>query len=175
MHQHRELAVRINANFDGRIEVQTSVRLVDFLKDGFDVEIFRLAAEDVASDLSPRCFRQLQNGLLNGRWTLAECVRLNSIMLFVPEEVGAEGKGERHDRRMPEAATISNERRRESSSVLRFDGHHRLCHSGVPIFRSIDEIRTSIGPGAKTFRAHRTADRRRESSRRGSARRQGCT
>ena len=124
MHQNCELAVRINKDFDGRIEVQTIVRLVDFLKDSFDVEIFRFAAKDSASDLGPRCFRQLQNGLLNGRWTLAECVRLNSIMLFVPEEIRAEGKRERHDRRMPEAASISNERRRESSSVLRFDGHH---------------------------------------------------
>ena len=46
-------------------------------------------------------------------------MRHDGIVLFVPEEVGAEGEGVGHDHRMPEAATIGNIHMIDEEFVLR--------------------------------------------------------
>ena len=103
VHEHREFAVGVNANFDGRTEVQAGVRFFDFLEHGFDVEVLRFAIEDLSREARPCFIGKLRDRLLDGLRPLAARMRENSIAFLIPEEVRAEGESVCHAIRMPEA------------------------------------------------------------------------
>lgn len=69
INQNREFAVRVNRNFNRRVEIQASIGFFDILQHGLKGEAFRFAVKDFAGQLEPRLVRKTRERLGDRCWS----------------------------------------------------------------------------------------------------------